>query len=152
MRASLSALVTIACFIVLGKVSPGQEKSIEPSKLPQVVQQAFERFCPSAQVLGASVEHEKGVELYEVECQCRGRHHDVTFRADGTLVSDEETIPLEEVPKAVQQALRKAFPGARVKRAEKVVEGGTVSYEFQLSGAAKKEAKFSAAGQMLEAQ
>ncbi|MEJ5367858.1 MAG: PepSY-like domain-containing protein [Bryobacteraceae bacterium] len=128
------------------------EKKVAYQDVPAAVREAFEQQFAGAKILGASAETAAGEVVFEVECEWRGRHHDVTFRADGGLVSVEEAIPMSEVPAAVAAALRKEFPKARVMRAEKIREGGTVSYEFQLSGGVKKEAKFSAEGKLLSSE
>ncbi len=128
------------------------EKKVAYQDVPAAVREGFEQQFTGAKILGASTETSAGVVVYEVECEWRGRHHDVTFRADGGLVSVEETIPMGEVPAAVAAALKKEFPKARVARAEKIREGGVVSYEFQLRGDAKKEAKFSAEGKLLSSE
>lgn len=128
------------------------EKKIGVKDLPAPVREAFEKQFPQARVLGVSEEKEPGGAVYEIEIQWRGRHYDVTYKPDGASVSVEETIPMEEVPAAVAAALKKEFPSARVIRAEKITEGGVLSYEFQLKGGPKKEAKFSADGKLLEAE
>jgi hypothetical protein len=56
---------------------------------------------------------------------------------------------MEEAPAAVLSALKKEFPTAKVVRAEKITEAGAVTYEFQLKGAPKNEAKFSPEGKLL---
>lgn len=128
------------------------EKKLRYADVPAAVRGAFEKQFQGARVIGASSETEAGATVYEIECEWRSRHHDVTFRGDGTLVSIEETIPMSEVPAAVSAALRKEFPGGQAVRAEKITEGGTVSYEFQLKGAAKREARFSADGRLIRSE
>jgi len=128
------------------------EKKISMKTAPPAVREAFEKQFPQARVLGVSEEKAPEGMLYEVESEWRGRHYDVTYKAGGALVSVEETIPMSEVPPAVAAALKKEFPSAKVVRAEKITEGGVLSYEFQLKGGPKKEAKFSADGKLLESE
>lgn len=128
------------------------EKKLDYKSVPAAVRAAFEKQFAGARVIGASSEIDGGSTLYEIECEWRARHHDITFRSDGSLVSVEETIPMSEVPAAVAQALKKMFPRAEVTRAEKIAEGGAVSYEFQLKGAAKREAKFSPDGKLISSE
>jgi len=44
----------------------------------------------------------------------------------------DKKIPLEKVPKAVQDALKARFPGAEVTSIEKEIEGGAVVYDIEL--------------------
>ncbi|MCX7603268.1 MAG: PepSY-like domain-containing protein [Bryobacteraceae bacterium] len=142
------AAVALAAAALLAQT----ERKLEYRNVPAAVRAAFEKQFAGARVLGAAAETEAGATLFEIECEWRSRHHDITFREDGSLVSVEETIPMSEVPAAVAAALKKEFPKARVTRAEKISEGGTVAYEFQLQGAAKREAKFSADGRLISSE
>jgi hypothetical protein len=142
--------ITAAALVLAAMPAVAQsEKKLNPQKVPQPVRQAFEQRFPQARLLGAAEEKDKGATLYEIESEWRGRRYDVTFKPDGTLVAVEETIPMEEAPAAVLSALKKEFPTAKVVRAEKITEAGAVTYEFQLNGAPKKEAKFSPEGKLL---
>ena len=60
----------------------------------------------------------------------------------------EESMDAKDAPAAVQQALEKKYPKAKVNKAEKVVEGSSVGYEFHVTTAAgkKAEVKFDATG------
>jgi hypothetical protein len=46
--------------------------------------------------------------------------------------ADEETVPLEKVPKAVMDAVKARFPGGEVKGAAKEVENGKTVFEINL--------------------
>lgn len=146
--------IRMASFVLSAAIATGMqgEKKTAYKDLPAAVRAAFEEQFAGARILGASTEAAAGEAVFEVECEWRGRHHDVTFRADGALVSVEETIPMGEVPAAVGAALKREFPKARVTRAEKIRDGSVISYEFQLRGAAKREAKFSAEGKLLSSE
>lgn len=146
---TLTIMLSAAVLAAAAAAGAQTEKKISRKDLPPAVRSSFEKRFPGARVLGTSSEIDKGSTVYEVESEWQGRRHDVTFRTDGALVSDEETIPLQEAPAAVLAALKKEFPKAQVARAEKILEDGQVSYEFQLKGAAKKEAKFSSTGKLL---
>lgn len=145
-------LLAAAAVILVFPAAAQTEKKVSYGEIPAAVRTAFEKQFAGARILGASSETDAGAALYEIECEWRARHHDITFRSDGTLVSVEETIPMSEVPAAVAEALKKMFPRAEVTRAEKIAEGGAVSYEFQLKGAAKREAKFSADGKLISSE
>ena len=152
-RAAIKLAAAAAATALAAAAAGGQgEKPLAYKEVPAAVRAAFEKQFPGAKVRGASSETGERGTVYEVECDWRGRSHDITFRADGALVAVEETIPPGEAPAAVMAALRKEFPKAQVVRAEKITEGGVVSYEFQLKGAAKREAKFSPDGKLISAE
>ncbi|MFL5243424.1 MAG: PepSY-like domain-containing protein [Gemmataceae bacterium] len=48
------------------------------------------------------------------------------------LRADEEKVPLDKVPKAVMDAVKKKFPDAKIMGVEKEVEGGKTSYEVAI--------------------
>jgi hypothetical protein len=128
------------------------KRKITMKAAPPAVREAFGKQFPQARVLGVSEEKAPDGVLYEVESEWNGRHYDVTFRPVGSLVSVEETVPTTGIPPAVAAALKREFPSAKVARAEKITEGGTLSCEFQLTGGPKREAKFSADGKLLESE
>ncbi len=150
------SLVFAAVLAMLATALPGaqagQEKKISGKELPAAVRAAFEKQFPGAKILGLSSEVENGATVYEVESVQNGRNRDVLYKPTGEVIVVEETISMSEVPAAVQSALKAQFPKATVAKAEKLMAGGIVEYEFQLKGAAKKEAKFSAAGKLLASE
>lgn len=141
-------------FLVFAAPSAAEqdERKIRMGDLPPAVRDAFEKQFPKARVSGVSEEKASDGIVYEIECRWQGRKHDVTFKPDGSLVSVEETIPVEQVPAPVMAALKTQFPSARIKKAEKVTESGAVAYEFELRKAVKKEVKFAPDGKLLEAE
>ncbi|MGC8759507.1 MAG: PepSY-like domain-containing protein [Bryobacteraceae bacterium] len=141
--------ILLAAPLTVAPAAGQTEQKLKYQDLPLAVRTAFEKQFRGARILGVSSEVEGGGTVYEIECEWRTRHHDITFRPDGALVSTEETIPMSEVPAAVSAALRREFPGAEVTRAEKITEGGAVSYEFQLKGANKREVKYSSDGRLI---
>jgi uncharacterized membrane protein YkoI len=60
------------------------------------------------------------------------------FVALGQVRGDEEDIPLDKVPKAVMDAVKAKFPGARMTSAAKEEDAGKVIYEVSLTHEGKK--------------
>ena len=125
-----------------------QETKIAKKDVPAAVIAAFEKAYPKATMKGFSREMEKGKTVYEVESVEGKMTRDATYSADGKLQVVEESVEMKDVPAAVQQALEKKYPKAKVNRAEKVMEGSSVGYEFHVTTAQgkKAEVKFDAAG------
>jgi hypothetical protein len=129
------------------KAEAGETK-LTKKDVPAAVIAAFEKAYPKATMKGFSKEVEKGQTLYEVESVEGKMTRDATYAADGKVHAVEESMDMKDVPAAVQQALEKKYPKAKVDLAEKVTEGNNVGYEFKLITAAgkKAEAKFDAKG------
>lgn len=126
------ALVTA---VVVGLATPflAQEQQVRRKGVPEPVLTAFEKAYPNATVKGYSKEKDDaGQVVYEVECEEGKVKRDVTYLADGTLVSIEETVEASEWPLAVRAAVDSKFPGGKVLKAEKIIKGDTVAYEFQV--------------------
>lgn len=67
-----------------------------------------------------------------------------------TLQADEESIPLDQVPKAILEAAKKRFPKAEITEAAKETDKDKVEYEITLKdGKAKIDAMFSPEGKLL---
>jgi hypothetical protein len=131
----------------LAKAEAGETK-ITKKDVPAAVIAAFEKAYPKATLKGFSKEVEKGQTLYEVESVEGKMTRDATYSADGKVVAVEESMDMKDVPAAVQQALEKKYPKAKVNLAEKVMEGTSVGYEFKVTTAEgkKAEVKFDANG------
>jgi putative PepSY-like beta-lactamase-inhibitor len=124
------------------------EEKIEKKDVPAPVLAAFTKAYPKATMKGFSKEVEKGQTLYEVESTEGTMTRDATYTADGKVQAVEESMDVKDAPAAVQQALEKKYPKAKVNKAEKVMEGASVGYEFHVTTAQgkKAEVKFDASG------
>ena len=129
------------------KAEAGETK-LEKKDVPAAVIAAFEMTYPKATMKGFSKEVEKGKTVYEVESVEGKMTRDATYSADGKVMVVEESVEMKDVPAAVQQALEKKYPKAKLNRAEKVMEGTSIGYEFHVTTAAgkKAEVKFDAGG------
>ena len=117
-----------------------QEQQIKRKGVPVTVLEAFQKAYPNATIKGYSKEPEKetGQTVYEIECVEGKTMRDVTYSADGTLISIEETLEESELPPGVRAALDQKFPGGKIRKAEKVTKGAVVGYEFQIKHNGRK--------------
>lgn len=128
-RRRLAANALLA--ILAGATSAfAQEQKISCTAVPTAVREAFAKAFPKAKIKHCSREVEKGKTTYEIASVEGETGRDVTFHADGTLISVEETIAFGSVPEPVQRVVNERFPGGEIARAEKVMRDGTVLYEF----------------------
>ena len=127
------------------------EKKVPLDKVPKAVLDAVKARFAGAEIKGASTEKEDGKLMYEIALVHKGRKIDATFTPEGKVVSVEKQIKADEAPKAVADALKAKYPGAKVKTAEEVSEEGKVKYEFLLdTGKGEVEAVFDPSGKLLK--
>ncbi|MCL5286382.1 MAG: PepSY-like domain-containing protein [Acidobacteria bacterium] len=149
--AAAAAQATKATKKIADEADEGEIKVAEKD-VPAAVLAAFAKAYPRATVKGYAKEIKDGKPVYEVESMEATTHRDVSFAPDGKVLTVEESMEMKDVPAAVQAALEKKFPKAKINLAEKVMEGTSVAYEFHLTTAQGKEAevKFDATGKQVK--
>lgn len=90
------------------------EDDVTLDQIPGPARKALLHLAGGAEILEVEREKEHGVLVYEAEWLANGTKHEAAVTADGTLLETEETIPLEQAPAAVREAIAKHF-GAEVK-------------------------------------
>jgi hypothetical protein len=117
--AAVLAIVTLA---LASTASRADEKKLKIKDLPQAVVDAVKAKFPDAELVKASTEKEDGKVQYEVGIKNKGQKIDVTLTEDGKITELEKTIKVEDLPKAVSDALAEKYPGATCKKAEEIVK------------------------------
>jgi hypothetical protein len=120
--------------------SPAQEikeKKYSKKDLPAVVLNSFQKEYPKASIKEVSMETEKGVEYWEIESVDGKVKRDLLYTADGKKAEAEETIEMSQVPAVVKSTLAGEYPKGKVDKAEKVMKGSSVTYEFHLKDGGK---------------
>jgi uncharacterized membrane protein YkoI len=131
--------VALAAFVLLGTAAArADEEKVPLDKLPKAVTEAVKAKFPGAELVSAGKETENGQLLYEVALKHKGHKMDVTFKADGTLVSVEKEITAQDLPKAVAKTLADKYPKATFTKVEEETKDGKVTYEVVLVTAEKK--------------
>ena len=129
----LVQLVVLATLVLgLSASALAQEQRIIRKDVPAAVLAVFAQAYPKATIKGYRKEMDKGQTVYEIESVEGKTRRDVTYSADGKLISVEETVNTNELPPGVKAALDKKFPGGKILRAEKVTKRTVVGYEFQI--------------------
>jgi Putative beta-lactamase-inhibitor-like, PepSY-like len=127
------------------------EKKLSPKQLPAAVQASFHKVYPSAKIKGASSEVENGKTLYEVESVDGKVNRDLLYSEDGTAVEVEETIALKALPAEVSKALKTETGKGKVQKAEKLMKGESVQYEFLISsGKERREVVIDPSGKIVK--
>lgn len=140
-------LAAIFAFAFAGSVAGGAQQpppakpsrpAAAPSALPAPILAAFKAAYPHATLEAAAEEKEHGKVVWEVESTDNGLGRDLIYAPDGSVVEIEEEVPSAQLPAPVTATVKAQYPAARIVKGEKVTRGATVSYELQLTGAAKK--------------
>ena len=138
------AMIAVAAGFVSAQDS---EKKVKMSDLPAAVQQAVKDYSKDAKIRGLATEMDKGKKVYEAELTVAGHSKDVTFDADGHIVSVEEETTLANIPAAAREAIQRAVGKGKIVEVEMVTEDGKTFYEAQLkTGGKKSEVKVDASG------
>lgn len=108
---------------------------------PAAVQKAFEQKFPKATKVSWGKENEKE---WEAEFTNNGGKLSANFRNDGAWLETEKEINVSELPKAVNDAIQKKYPGWKITEADRTetAKNGLI-YEADIkSGIHKKEVAF----------
>jgi uncharacterized cupredoxin-like copper-binding protein len=130
-----------------------EEQTVKRAEVPQNILTAFEKSYPNAKIKGYSKETDEGKVVYEIESKEGKIARDVTYAADGNLVSVEESMLFRQLPKPVQAAMKKEFPKSKTVKCEKILKGSVTQYELVIrSGKKQQEVVFDADGKVLETE
>ena len=144
-------LVLIVAMLAVSVVSARQEASIKKKDVPKAVLDAFTKSYPKAAVKGYSKETENGKTLCEVASSEGKVGRDVTYGADGSLVSLEETVAFNDLPEPVRTAFQKDHPDAKGAKWEKVMEGSVTKFEAHMTvGKKSVEVSYNPDGTLLK--
>ena len=145
------ALAIAFSIIVFSATCLSQEQSLKKKDVPKVILDTFHKSYPKADIKGYSKESENGNLSYEIESLEGKTHRDVSYSADGSVVSVEESMVFSDLPEPIRDAIKKDYPKAKVSMCEKVVEGNTTTFELVVrSGRQKYELVFNAEGTLLK--
>ena|ERR1700704_9378 len=146
MNTMLAAVAMTALMAGLG-LAQDSEKKVKMQDLPAAVQQAVKDYSKDAKIRGLATEMDKGKKVYEAELTVAGHSKDVTFDADGHIVSVEEETTLANIPAAAREAIQRAVGKGKIVEVEMVTEDGKTFYEAQVkTGGKKSEVKVDASG------
>jgi uncharacterized membrane protein YkoI len=134
----------VACLVTvcLTALVRADEEKVPLDKLPDPIKASLKAMFPDAKLVGAEKEKMDKESVYEIELEFKGSRHEVTFKADGSIVSVEKAIPVNDVPRAVVAGLDARYPKATIESAEEVTKGKDLkelSYELVITTVDKKK-------------
>ena len=128
--------ITLCALTLLLSAAP--EKQVKFETLPEVVRTKVHEKYPQAKVVGAEAETNRdGKTVYEVKLSlAAGAKTEISFTAEGVLVSEERVVAWKSVPAEIQKALATSpVKDLKIERVEEVTEGETVTWEIVGKGA-----------------
>ena len=134
---SLTIVLVLAGAIVTSS-SPAQEQNIQKKDVPKPILEAFQKAYPKATIKGYSKETDQGTVMYEVESVEGKVHRDITYTADGSLVSIEESLPFSDLPQPVRDTIAREYPKAKISMCERVMNGSTTQFEMVIATGKQK--------------
>ena len=133
MRILLAVVFALSAFVAETVSAQDSETKVKLEGLPPAVQQAVKAQSQGATLRGVAKEIKNGVTLYEAEMTVHGRTKDITFDAQGKIVSVEEQTTLNSIPEAARAAIQKAVGTGKLVLVEKVTRGETTFYEGHIT-------------------
>ena len=132
-------IMIVAAVIALSVFS----QKLNESQVPAAVKTAFERKYPSVK---ASWDKEDA--NYEANFKHDGKAMSAVIGKNGTVVETETDIPVTDLPKAVQDYMKKNYPGVKIEEAARIVKAnGDVNYEAEVH---HKDVIFDAKGKYIK--
>jgi len=132
-------IMIVAAVIALSVFS----QKLNESQVPAAVKTAFEKKYPSVK---ASWDKEDA--NYEANFKHDGKAMSAVIGKNGTVVETETDIPVTDLPKAVQDYMKKNYPGVKIEEAARIVKAnGDVNYEAEVH---HKDVIFDAKGKYIK--
>jgi hypothetical protein len=114
-------MLSILLGLCLSQPAIAGEVRIDVAALPASVKATIAAKYVGGTTAAASREKIKGVDRYEATVHIGTRSLDLAFATDGTVIEEEEVIPLTSAPAPVQAALKARYGSWTVSRVERAV-------------------------------
>jgi len=130
--------IVLSTGLALAIVAIAAEKEAEqkPQKvtlgdLPVPAREAVEKWLAGGTIKSIEKETEDGKVIYDVEATMKGKHAEADVAADGTVLTTEEEVAYDSLPKAVRDVVEKYFGSTKDLKAAKEIEKGKAQYEVE---------------------
>ena len=135
----LMAMTLGTLLAVSGQANVG-EKELNKNQVPKAVIAAFEKAFPKAKDVEFEQKTFQGKAAYEVEYKENGKEYEFLYSAEGALLQKEEEIDVAKLPKPVVEAIKNAYPKAKIEEAERLMkpDGTLTGYEVEIKTEGKK--------------
>lgn len=122
MRKFVVGLGMALSLLVFGTAARADEEKVPLDKVPKAVLAAVKARFPSAKLVSADKETEKGKTTFEVTIKDKDQKIDVAVTPDGKISGIEKEIKAKDLPKVVAATLEKKYPKATHQIIEEVIK------------------------------
>lgn len=136
----LVAVASICCTVY------AQETEISRRDVPPAVLAAVEKAYPNAKVLEWEKEIHSGKLYYEAEAVDGKVPRNILYSPDGGVAQITEKVGISDIPAPVVEGVKRQYPKASIRSAQKVTNGEVVEYALSLNGANQKRVVIRADG------
>jgi len=120
-------------------IAQAQERKLKRAQLPAAVEKTVAEQSQGATIVGFATEVENGRRLYEAELKVNGLGKDILMDKNGNIVEVEAEVPMDSLPSAVQEGLKKVSGTRTIVKVESLTKNGTlVAYEAVVKAGAKR--------------
>jgi hypothetical protein len=131
---SLWVLTAVLTGLLFGRGAAGDEQEIRFADCPAAVKKTLEAESKGAKIETVTRETDEDETVYWADVVIRGTTYAIGVLEDGTLSEmnlavDDEEVPLERCPAAVQATFKSEAFGARINEVDKDVKYGVTIYE-----------------------
>lgn len=147
----LTSLLMFGFAVLAVSAAHAKEQKVPLDKVPKAVLDAVKAKFPGAKLEEAEKETVDGKTTFEVSLEYKGCQYSVSATDDGKITEIERDIEIQELPKAVIDAIKKKYPDAELEDAEEVTANDQTTYEVAVESS-KEERKLTldASGKILE--
>jgi len=147
------ALAVIAATLsTISLLAQEQEKKVNRSDLPSVVEKTVAAQTQGATIRGFTEEQENGKTYYEAELTVNGHSKDVLIDVSGAIAEIEEQVDLASLSPAVQSGLQAKAGKGKISKVESISKHDKlVAYEAKVvTGGKRSEIKVGPDGRPLD--
>lgn len=111
-----------------------------PSVIPTAVTDAFQKKFPTAtdvQWDSKTTKTSSDIAIYHVsfDMGMTEKENDVWIDKYGNVLKHQKEIKSAQLPEAVQQSVKKNYPGYMIGEADRIDDNGTINYMFEIKKA-----------------
>jgi alpha-amylase/alpha-mannosidase (GH57 family) len=118
-------------------------QKLNESQVPSAVRTAFDKKYPHTKP-----GWDKEDANYEANFKQEGKAMSVVIDRSGTIVETETNIPVADLPKAIQEYMKKNYGGIKIEEAARIVKAnGDINYEAEVH---HKDIVFDANGKFIK--
>lgn len=133
MRTVLIIIYSFFCLPALAQTNEVSNRSV----IPTAVTDAFLKKFPTATDVQWDTKTTKtssDIAVYHVsfDMGMTEKDNDVWIDKDGNILKHQKEIKAAQLPEAVQQSVKKNYPGYMIGDADRIDDNGTISYMFKV--------------------